>query len=48
MLSGFSASGLKSILTGDEIRAEEEPKKETPYEMMMKTIDSERYAPVTI
>lgn len=50
LVSGFSPSGLKSILSGEMVQNEtkEEPKKETPYELMMKVIDSERYAQVTI
>jgi hypothetical protein len=48
LVSGFSPSCLKSILLGEEVQNEDEPKKDTPYELMMKTIDSERYAPVTI
>jgi hypothetical protein len=50
LISGFSPNILKSILNGDEIQVESEQEKveETPYDVMMKTIDSERYASVTI
>jgi hypothetical protein len=48
LVSGYSPSVLKSILMGEEVQNEEEPKKDTPYETMMKIIDSERYALVTI
>jgi hypothetical protein len=47
LVSGFSPSALKNILASDEVKNEEE-KKETPYELMMKTVNSERYAQVTI
>lgn len=50
MVSGFSPSCLKSILSGEEIESESdvEKKKETPYELMMKVINGERYASITI
>lgn len=50
LVSGFSPSGLKAILQGEEIQdeVEVEPKKETPYELMMKVINGERYTAVTI
>jgi hypothetical protein len=39
----------KSILSGEEIQSETKiEKKETPYDLMMKVIDSERYSAVTI
>lgn len=39
LVSGFSPSILTNLLGGQEM---------TPYSMMMKVVDSERYAPVTI
>jgi len=45
LISGFSPSILKSILSGSEV---ETPAKETPYDIMLKTINSERYEPVEI
>jgi hypothetical protein len=39
LVSGFSPSILTNLLGGNEM---------TPYSMMMKVVDSERYAPVTI
>jgi len=48
LVSGYSPSTLKSILLGDDVQNEDEPKKETPYETMMKTISSDRYESVTI
>jgi len=48
LISGFSPSALTSILAGDEVTNEEEKRKETPYELMLKTVGGERYAPVTI
>jgi len=48
LVSGFSPSTLKSILVGDDIKNEDEPKKDTPYETMMKTINSERYSQIVI
>ena len=48
LISGFSPSALTSILAGDEVTNEEEKKKETPYELMMKIVCGERYDPVTI
>jgi hypothetical protein len=50
MVSGFSPNGLTAILAGEEIQNEEaqDQKKETPYELMMKVIDGERYQAVTI
>lgn len=50
LVSGFSPSALKSILAGEEIQNEkpEDKKKETPYELMMRIISSERYNDVSI
>ena len=50
LVSGFSPSVLTSILKGEEVKDETkaEPVKETPYELMMKVIDGERYQSVTI
>lgn len=50
LVSGYSPSCLKSILMGETVEDETatEKKKETPYELMMKVIDSERYEPVSI
>lgn len=50
LVSGFSPSGLKAVLNGEEIRPDEkvEPKKETPYEVMMRVIGGDRYSTVTI
>jgi hypothetical protein len=52
LVSGFSPSCLKAVLSGEEVVNEDgtkvEQKKETPYDLMMKVIDSERYAAVTI
>jgi len=47
LVSGFSPSALKNILATEEVQNEEE-KKETPYELMMRTLNSERYTPVAI
>ena len=45
LISGYSPACLKSILIGENISQE---KKETPYEMMVRTINSERYEAVKI
>ena len=39
LVSGFSPSIMKSVLTCEEF---------TPYKMMMETIDSPRYEPITV
>lgn len=50
LVSGFSPTCLTSILSGNKVENEskEEPKQETPYELMMKVIEGERYESVTI
>ena len=50
LVSGFSPTNLKDVLTEREIIVEDkvEPKKETPYEVMMRVIEGERYSNVTI
>jgi len=50
LVSGFSINALKSIINGETIQTENgvEPIKETPYDVMMRTISGERYANVTI
>ena len=49
LVSGFSPSCLQSILQGEDIDTEtKEEVKETPYDLMMKVVDGERYASVTI
>jgi hypothetical protein len=50
LVSGFSPNVLKSIVNGEMVQSEVEkrPVSETPYDVMMKTINSERYSGVTI
>jgi len=50
LVSGFSPNVLKSVLNGEAIQTEDGPVpiKETPYEVMMRTVNGERYAPVSI
>lgn len=50
LVSGFSPNVLKSVLTGEAIQTEDGivPIKETPYEVMMRTVSDERYAPISI
>lgn len=50
LVSGFSPSGLVAIIKGEEVQSEEKvvPEKETPYELMMKVINGDRYSPITI
>lgn len=48
LVSGFSPSILTTLLLGDEIQSEEVKKKDTPYETMMKMVNSERYEKITI
>lgn len=45
LVSGFSPNILKSILSGDELKSEIP---DGPYELMMKTINSDRYNLITI
>ena len=47
LVSGFSPSCLKSILVGNEI-INEEHKEETPYDLMMKVVNSDRYEIIKI
>jgi hypothetical protein len=50
LVSGFSPNVLKSVLNGEAIQTENGPVpiKETPYEVMIRTISGERYGPITI
>lgn len=47
LISGFSPSGLKAILRGEDTKVDEDVK-ETPYDMMMKVVYGERYENVKI